>query len=621
MTASCLAASDSFIPATDQNRVKRMGEWSAASFRRVSTTHLMTRADGAALELTFTGTGLAVTLDAHGQPFAHLGIENLGAIEVTIDGRPGPVVEPQREDRDVVVVRGLENRAHTVKLVHRGTAAGSGCRIVGFRVLRGDEGELAFLLHAEANRYLTDVRAILSKGGAVVRNSIVRNWMTGQCRLAGLPAGRGYELQLIAAGWQTRRIQDIEITSGKETMLAPVYLRRTRESTRNRVEFPHMGRPAILRAGGTFATRMSLQTATIESVELERQVGPALISRRAAFLENKALAYDGHVEGTIATPAGTPPGLYDLVYKLAAQGRRWEQVSPRSVSIVAAYPKDLVLVTFGHMDTAGQEQAEYLERLADLSNLIAPDLVLVSNEVNAAYAAGAFSRLDMPHLMTFGNHEVPGHEEWYGNAVSMTDFGPDLSILNFSHAWHGDLSHAYALLESREKTACKIINAFEHDAPVEEMLDRFRISFLHEAHGPNPKVTTMGRTPTQRAGKVNSESFRVVRFQGCRPVSFTYAGDPSAPIPLPRHEPSPMRLTYSPANDGRHTAVTARVVNEWKQDFAQGRITFVMPKGDYAVDRGRIESAIPSDDGRFVVLSVRCDIAANSGVEVAVKPR
>ena len=163
----------------------------------------------------------------------------------------------------------------------------------------------------------------------------------------------------------------------------------------------------------------------------------------------------------------------------------------------------------------------------------------------------------------------------------MTDFGPDLGILNLSHAWHGDISHAFALLESRAKTACKIINAFEHDAPVEAMLDRYRIPFLHEAHGPNPKVMQIGRTPTQRAGKVNSESFRVVRFEGCKAVSFTYAGDKVAPIPLPRHEPSPMRLAFSPANDGSHRTVTARIDNEWQQDFPNSRVTFVMPKGEY----------------------------------------
>jgi hypothetical protein len=433
-----------------------------------------------------------------------------------------------------------------------------------------------------------------------------------------MPSGRGYELEVIAAGWETRRLRDIEIVAGKETELPPVYLGRKPESATSRVEYPRVGQPAIVRSGETFATRVMLSGASMHSVLLRRRVGPAEISRNVEFRENKNRQYDGRAEGIVALPDGIPPGLYDLVFQLSNKAVR---STPRSVYVVAEYPKNPVLVTFGHMDAFGQEAAEYLERLADLSNLIGPDMVLVSNEVNAAYASGAFARLDMPYLITFGNHEVAGHEEYYGNAVSMVDYGPELSILNFSHAWHGDLSHAYALLESRAKTPCKIINAFEHDAPVEPMLDRYRISYLHEAHGPDPKVMQMGRTPTQRAGKVNSESFRVVRFEGCRPVSFTYAGHPSAPIPFPRYQPAPMQLTFSSPNDGTQRTVTARIRNDWAQAFPNGKVVFVMPRGAYALDGGRIESAIASDDGSFLVLAARVDIPANAGIQVTARPR
>jgi hypothetical protein len=616
----CLAA-DAWIPAIDQKQVRRSGQWSEATFRRAGTTHLATQQDGAVLEFSFKGSGLMLTFDAHGLPFAHLGSENLGRVEVTIDGGATIGIEPQREDRDVVLARGLADGDHAVRLVHRATLAGVGCRIVGFRVLRGDEGELSLLIHGEANRFLTDVRAVLSLKGKVVASRLVRNWMTGASRIAGIPADRGYELQLRASGWKPVSISGIEIVSGKETALSSIYLKRAADSTADRIEFPRMGTPAILQAGGSLATRFALRGASLESMELQRRTGRAHISHKAEFTEDKAREYDGYAEGEINLPADTPPGLYDLVFKLNTNGRRTEQMAPLSVHVVAEFPKNPVFVTFGHMDTFGQEPAEYLERIAELSNLIAPDMVLISNEVNGAYVSGALSGLDMPHVVNFGNHEVSGHEEWYGKAVSMTDFGPNLSILNLSHAWHGDISHAFALLESRAKTPCKIINAFEHDAPVEAMLDRYRIPFLHEAHGPNPKVTQIGRTPTQRAGKVNSESFRVVRFEGCKAVSFTYAGDQVAPIPLPRHQASPMRLSFSPENDGSHRTVTARIANDWHQEFPNGRITFVLPKGEYKVDNGRIESVVASDDSRFVIMTARVDIPAKSAVSVTASAR
>ena len=81
-----------------------------------------------------------------------------------------------------------------------------------------------------------------------------------------------------------------------------------------------------------------------------------------------------------------------------------------------------------------------------------------------------------------------------------------------------------------------------------------------------------------------------------------------------------MRLVYSPANDGGHRTVTARVENAWEQDFPNSRVTFILPKGEYRVDRGRIESRIISDGGEFVVLSVRFDIPAKSVVSITAGP-
>jgi len=169
------AADDGWIPANDAALVKRSGSWSEESYRRASTKHFVTQTDGAALEFGFSGPGLMLTLDAHGLPFAHLGTENLGLIEVSIDGAPPVVIHPQREDRDVVVARGLEDRTHAVRVVHRAAGAGAGVRIVGFRVLRNDEGELSVLVHGEASRFLTDARAVLSLKGKTIASRLVRN--------------------------------------------------------------------------------------------------------------------------------------------------------------------------------------------------------------------------------------------------------------------------------------------------------------------------------------------------------------------------------------------------------------------------------------------------------------
>ena len=143
----------------------------------------------------------------------------------------------------------------------------------------------------------------------------------------------------------------------------------------------------------------------------------------------------------------------------------------------------------------------------------------------------------------------------------------------------------------------------------------------HDAHGTGVKVMDMGATPTRRVGKVNASSFRVVRFRDNRVESCTYNGDLIAPIPFGRNQsPSPLRVQYSPANDGTNRSVTATVTNEYLEDFFRCRLTFIMPKGLYTLDQGLFESSTDSDDKQFKVLTVRVDVTAQTTTTVQVKP-
>ena len=62
------------------------------------------------------------------------------------------------------------------------------------------------------------------------------------------------------------------------------------------------------------------------------------------------------------------------------------------------------------------------------------------------------------------------------------------------------------------------------------------------------------------------------------------------------------------------------ISNRLKDDFPNGRVTFVVPSGKYTVTNARIESSTPGDDGRHVVLVARVDIPANGQVQVTIKP-
>ena len=77
-----------------------------------------------------------------------------------------------------------------------------------------------------------------------------------------------------------------------------------------------------------------------------------------------------------------------------------------------------------------------------------------------------------------------------------------------------------------------------------------------------------------------------------------------------------MRVCFDPANDGTHDRVTARIVNEFEESFENCRLKIVVPRGRYAVDRGRIESTFDSDNGRYTVITVRVDVGADTQVDL-----
>lgn len=98
----------------------------------------------------------------------------------------------------MVLARGLPHGRHQVRVAHQPEAGEAGCIVSGFRVLGQDSGDLSFHLNGEENAFFVDARAVVRRGGEVVRDVLVRNWLTGACRLTGMPAAEGYSLELIA---------------------------------------------------------------------------------------------------------------------------------------------------------------------------------------------------------------------------------------------------------------------------------------------------------------------------------------------------------------------------------------------------------------------------------------
>lgn len=606
-----------WLSALEQNIVKRDGDWSESRFRFAAASHLHTVHDGAALELDFEGTAIAVRLGPHN--VSAYGPVSAGSLLVTIDGASRRQLSPLDAPREIVLARNLARGQHRLRFEHSGRDRMTGCRVEGFRVWSAPCGELQFTVNGEQNAYLVDVRTVLRRGDQIVRTTLSRNWLNGKCSLTGITPGNDYSLEIQAIGWQTARVDGISIQAGRPTRLSPVYLHRDDATIIHRFRFPALNRPAIRRPGEQFRARFLGFDASIDEIHLTRRVGPAVISRILDFNEDESAAYYYDREVIARLPEDVPPGAYDLTVNVTGGRRTGVCRSPRSVHVVNEYPTNPVFVTFGHLDTSAQYQAEYLKRLVTLTNLIAPDMVLNSNAVNPGYISGAMSFLDMPYMINFGNHQFPGHEAWYGNPVNIVDFGPDLSVLNFGHPWHDDRSQADSLLAARGQVSTKIINAFESNAPL-SLLDSHSIRMIHDAHGIGKKVMDMGATPTRRIGKTNSESLRVVRFRNGRVESCTYNRHDTAPYPFGREQTPPLRVVFSPGNDGSQRDVTATVTNDYLEAFPRGRLTFVMPAGDYKTSHGRIESALLSDDRKYTVVTVRVDIPSRQAIRVHVDP-
>ena len=602
-----------WLSALDQNIVARHADWSESRLRFAAANHLHTTQDGAALEFEFEGLGIAVRLGGHNVPA--YGPANAGSLVVTIDGANRRRLSLLDSPREIVLARNLADGQHRLRIEHSGRDRMTGCRVEGFRVWSEPSGELQFTVNGEENAFLVDVRTVLRRGDEIVRTTLSRNWLTGRCSLTGLTRSDDYSLEVQAIGWQTVKVRDISIRAGRPTRLPPMLLHREDSTVIHRFRFPALNRPAIRRPGESFRARFLGFDASIDELRLSRRVGPAVISRTLEFDEDKSAAYYYDREVIARLPKDIPPGAYDLTAKVTGSRRTGACRSPRSVHIVKEYPSNPVFVTFGHLDTSAQYQTEYLQRLVALTNLIAPDMVLNSNAVNPGYISGAMSHLDMPYVINFGNHQFPGHEAWYGDPVHMVDFGSELSVLNFGHPWHVDASKADALLAARKQTGTKIINAFESNAPL-SLLDSHRISMIHDAHGIGSKVMDMGATPTRRIGKTSSTSFRVVRFKNKRVQSCTYNGHETAPYPFGRDQTPPLRIAFSPDNDGTQPVVTATVTNDYVEAFPRGRLTFVLPAGNYKTNHGTIETAVLSDDRNYTVLTVRVDIPGRDEIRV-----
>ena len=606
----------SWISATNGAGVKKVGSWQDDQFRNARSAHLKSYQDGDELTIPFSGTAIGIRLAGQNTPeYSGQGGASQGLLVCSIDGSVAKTIHSTHAGREHILALGLKPGDHILKIRHASVNNQTGCRIDGFWALPAATGSVTFQLTGERSQFLTDCRLIVIQGDKIIRSTITRNWISGTCSLL-LPTGRDYRVAIQASGWQTVSSSAFDISANNETTLTMPFLKRTASTISYHFRYPSINNQAIRTRGSSFRARFLGFNATIKSVRIKRKIGYKTISRLLEFREisDRADYYDREVEVTI--PADIPIGIYDLEIAIVGSGRTGVAKSPRSVAVIASYTKNPRLVSWGHLDTSGQHQAEYLQRLCTMANIIAPDMVLASNCVNPAYISGAMAALQSPYMVNFGNHQMPGHKHWYGADIQIVPLTPQINVLNYAIPWFHGTEAASGLFNRYPDSTYNIINGFESNAPI-EFFNQHKVRLIHDAHGLGSKAMIIDGTQTQRVGKTNSNSFRVIQFKDGKVESCTYNDHPTAAIPFGRTQVMPLRIKQTVDND----TYTATVTNELKMDFKGATIRFLVPATPtYRTAAGKITSTAISDDKTLREIVVTIDIPQESTFSINLSP-
>jgi len=544
-----LQADVSFL-AIDGTGCEVVGDWEKPRFTRsTSFPGLLTFEPDASVTCRFEGEWVAVMLPpCAGWPGTRYGIlrglrggceytMKDAELEVELDGRPCRSIPVGESPLEVLIATALAPGQHELRC-RFALAEGACGGVSGFVVGRGGPAQIAVKTCGDYEDDLNTVRLSLARDGELVHTKIGRNPLSGAAAVTVVQDGT-HALRIEAEGWETYT-SDVDLEAGCTTDLGSVYLRRRQPDgvcEDYGLVRPRRGQTASVAAGGKFPALVRAQG----GAEPDTVVGAALVAgeRRVALTiaEDRVVEqYSFEHELSLCLPTDTPTGMYDLEVDMDT----WRHVAPAAVMVRDDSPERFRIVFLGHTNTWEQATAEYLRRMTDLINLLNPLFVVVSNEVNGAYLTGALSGLRMPCFVTPGNHSYPDFSKFWGAEVAAYDCGP-ARILNFGQPWCDEWRHAVHLFEDRPDAGIRIINAYEPNAPVEELLDRCGVGLLCAGHSVGAGEY-VGQTPTLVVGKADSNSFRIVEVSDGVPTLVTCPDGPRGAFPVPRGEPSPLRV-------------------------------------------------------------------------------
>jgi hypothetical protein len=591
----------------------------------------MPGAAGAILELAFEGEAVSLLRGSPwrawptsaGQAFGVRGDDVAprpssgvgGSLVVSIDGEKSRRFGLRNAPVEIPLADNLAPGQHRLKLIF---PQRSRLTVIGFRVTQGPRGQVSLKIPADAQDYLNDVAVNIHRDGELVDRRLARNPNTGELLLWGLPPGR-YDLHLRALGWQDAWLRNVRVEAGSTTRLADCHLAADPLALpRGSIVQPNRGYPVYVRPGELLPV---VQSGRAEAADFKA----ALVSswrQYATAAESASFDADsGQWRLGVRVPTDVPDGLYHLRISHSLGS----DLAVSAVAVRRQIGTTFRVVKFGHMDTWTQRNAEYLRLLVELTNLIHPDLLLVGNEVNWQYVAGALAACEVPYMTTSGNHGLPGFERYFGPAVGWVRAG-DVFVGNSCGRWReqaGELEVAFAHAAGARY---RILQGFEYDLPV-ELARKLDVDFYAFGHGFSNQSADQRdeRGPTAELPWLHlGKEFHLVTIDLATGKATaagvgTLLSGMAVKYPIPRHEPwSP--VVFDPPADGRASTVRATVRNPLTVALDSARVRFVMPAGKYASIPGRVLRNTLSADGKQSEVIVEVDVPARSTLEVTLCP-
>jgi hypothetical protein len=539
-------------------------------------------------------------------------------LRVRVDAQPWQELAPATARRETIIAEKLPAGKHSIEV-----EPVDGIAIVdAFRVSDSPfAGFTGTLVAGDYSELFTDARIDVFQNDQKIRTEYVGSPRLGMFELYGLPAGN-YRLQISAAGWGDVSLDECSIAGpGHRPDLGLIALARDpRCGGEDGQDRPgaHFGRSVCVSPGGSFRTLVNLPSPTIKRALLHSRFKS--LDLVASDVKKLPLGRWNNVgEATFAIPENAPSDMYDLVLEFDTPRGAFRQVSGQAVCVRPQLPPAFHVAGCGHMNTWGQQTAEYLKRVAEVAQLAGARTLLIANEVNPAYISGALAELRIPYVVTRGNHTVGRWDEFYGPSSRPHDDGP-MRIVDFGRWPYEPWTEVEALFRSRPEATNRVVVCYEGFAPL-SLIREQQLDLLFDAHSDNLHADRDSFPPrTFHMRAPNQESLRWIPMTHDGLAKEVKTNIDVPVLAIPRTGRSPLRTEFEFAADGTADRQSVTVTNEYPIEFPHAAVRLVLRRGKYSVTGGAVSQQFDSDDGRFAVIDVVVRIPAKSAVPIRAVP-